>query len=158
MVYSADTFNDPAGIENIHQAGFISRSRRDQLVNFPWHHSVILHEAGVPPIHTPLKTLTALPQHVKVRTCLRVRAHTWRSARGAPQDRLYVVHVAAKDLPADSGLKTAQVGPENTIVIVPYVLPPALALESVAGQVTRASSEPITEVRTKPHQRASAPS
>lgn len=33
------------------------------------------------------------------------------------QERLYVVHVAAKDIPTDSGLKPALVGPENTIII-----------------------------------------
>jgi len=42
---------------------------------------------GVPPIHTPASVLANLPKDVK--------------------KRLYVVHVAAKDIPKDSGLKAA---------------------------------------------------
>jgi CRP-like cAMP-binding protein/glyoxylase-like metal-dependent hydrolase (beta-lactamase superfamily II) len=97
MVYSGDTLNDREGIERFFREGLMTAQRRDALLNFPWHHSVILHEAGVPPIHTPIKTLTALPEDVR--------------------QRLYVVHVAAKDIPKDSGLRMAQVGPENTVVL-----------------------------------------
>lgn len=97
MVYSGDSFNDRDGIQAMFEKGVMTAERRDQLINFPWHHSCILHEAGVPPIHTPVSTLTALPEDVK--------------------ERLYVVHVSKKDIPSDSGLKTAEVGPDNTIVI-----------------------------------------
>jgi CRP-like cAMP-binding protein len=97
MIYSGDTFNDPAGIDGLCEKGVLSPGRRDTLKNFPWDRTVILHEAGVPPIHTPMATLTSLPADVK--------------------ERLYVVHVAAKDIPADSGLKSCGVGPEHTIVI-----------------------------------------
>ena len=53
----------------------------------------MLHEAGAPPIHTPLSVLQALPDHVK--------------------RRLYVVHTAA--IPKDSGLKVAPTGTARTI-------------------------------------------
>jgi hypothetical protein len=54
---------------------------------------VLLHEAGAPPIHTPLKVLQELPQEVR--------------------DRLYVVHTSA--LPLDCGLRVAPVGTSGTI-------------------------------------------
>lgn len=53
----------------------------------------MLHEAGAPPIHTPLRVLQELPQKVR--------------------DRLYVVHTAA--IPADSGLRVAPVGTAGTL-------------------------------------------
>ena len=47
--------------------GVLSQGRRDKLLDFPWGHDAILHEAGIPPIHTPMKTLAALPDDVKAR-------------------------------------------------------------------------------------------
>lgn len=98
MVYSADTFNDPKGIEALFEKGTISKQRRDKLIDFQWHHDVILHEAGVPPIHTPLETLSSLPEEVK--------------------ERLYIVHKKSSTIPVDSGLKSAGLGPVKTIVIL----------------------------------------
>jgi len=49
-----------------------------------WKCDLILHEAGVPPIHTPSKVLAQLPDAVK------------RNIR--------LIHAAAKDIPVDSGL------------------------------------------------------
>ena len=43
-----------------------------------------MHEAGVPPIHTPMKILAALPDDVK--------------------KKLYLVHTSESDIPKDSGL------------------------------------------------------
>jgi hypothetical protein len=54
---------------------------------------VLLHEAGAPPIHTPLAVLQSLPDHIK--------------------DRLYVVHTTA--LPPDCGLRVAPTGTSGTI-------------------------------------------
>ena len=109
FVYSADSFNDPTGIRSLYEKGYISEGRRDKLINFPWHHDLILHEAGVPPIHTPLATLEALPDDVK--------------------QRLYIVHKPSKDVPTDRGLKSALVGPQNTLVISTDVPPNGRALE-----------------------------
>lgn len=109
MVYSADSYNDPPGIEKFFEKGLMTEGRRDKLLKFPWHHNVILHEAGVPPIHTPLTTLEALSEDIK--------------------RRLYIVHKPSKDVPTDKGLKSALVGPENTIVISQDEAPSAKALE-----------------------------
>lgn len=97
IVFSGDTLNDPGRIRAMHKDGYLSKGRRDFLLNFPWHHTVIVHEAGPPPIHTPTKTLEDLPDDVK--------------------KRLYVVHIAEKNLPENKGLKIAEAGVEHTIRI-----------------------------------------
>eukprot|EP01015_Nassula_variabilis_P006932 TRINITY_DN15272_c0_g1_i1.p3 TRINITY_DN15272_c0_g1~~TRINITY_DN15272_c0_g1_i1.p3 ORF type:complete len:101 (+),score=25.49 TRINITY_DN15272_c0_g1_i1:65-367(+) len=55
------------------------------------------HEAGVPPIHTPLRVLKALPEEIKKKTLL--------------------VHIAGKDVPDDIGIKVAPDGLQNTVVL-----------------------------------------
>jgi len=110
IVFSADHMNDPARIKQLCEDGILSEGRRDSLLAFPWHHDLILHEAGVPPIHTPMETLIALPDEIK--------------------RKLYVVHVAFDKVPVESGLNPAKQGVENTIVIKDAILPPhASALE-----------------------------
>lgn len=81
----------------MHAEGVLSAGRRDELLNFPWHHELILHEAGVPPIHTPLATLEALDDKVK--------------------ERMYLVHVSEGVVPKGSKLKVAPVGVKNTLEI-----------------------------------------
>jgi hypothetical protein len=72
----------------------LSKGRADELRQIPLQDcDALLHEAGAPPIHTPLAVLQALPEHVK--------------------ERLYVVHTSA--LPPDSGLRVAPTGTAGTI-------------------------------------------
>ena len=97
LAFSSDSLYDPPRIRELHAKGIISETRRDDLLGFPWYHSVVLHEAGVPPLHTPASVLAALPAEIK--------------------RRLYLVHIAEKDVPKDSGLRAAKVGVENTIRI-----------------------------------------
>ena len=54
---------------------------------------MLLHEAGAPPIHTPISVLQELPEKVK--------------------ERLYIVHTSA--LPPDCGLRVAPTGTAGTI-------------------------------------------
>ena len=75
----------------------MSEKRCSHLIENVWDHDLILHEAGVPPIHTPMKVLNNLDNEIKKKTLL--------------------VHVAAKDVPADSGLKIAECGLEKTVVL-----------------------------------------
>lgn len=96
-VFSADTLYDPERIEAMVEEGTLTRERADALIQFPWHHTVVLHEAGVPPLHTPTTVLAQLPDEVK--------------------ERLYLLHIAAKDLPEGQGLKVAPAGVENTVRI-----------------------------------------
>lgn len=98
MVYSGDTLNDPVKLNEMFEEGFLSEGRRDKLLNFPFDkHDVVLHEAGVPPVHTPLSTFEPLSDEIK--------------------ERLYIVHKNPDSVPKDKGLKPAHVGPKNTIVI-----------------------------------------
>lgn len=69
---------------------------------------MILHEAGVPPIHTPQKVLAELPDSVK--------------------KKMYLIHIAEKDLLKDSGLRIPQVGFDSTIIIEQKVNLPELQL------------------------------
>lgn len=97
LAFSSDTLYEPASIAELADKGVITPERRDALLHFPWHHSLIFHEAGVPPLHTPLAPLAALPKEVK--------------------ERLYLVHIAKKDVPEASGLKSAEVGLDKTMRI-----------------------------------------
>jgi len=95
LYFSGDTLNDPTRIWEMYEAGILPAGRRDFFLNYDWHHDLILHEAGVPPIHTPIQRLMELPFEVK--------------------ERILVVHVATKDIPPDSGIKQPKTGIENTI-------------------------------------------
>lgn len=95
LVFSGDTLYDPERIQGMVDREILTPERAQALLNFPWHHNVVIHEAGVPPLHTPTSVLAELPDEVK--------------------RRLYLIHIAAKDLPADAGLKLAKGGVEHTI-------------------------------------------
>lgn len=95
IAFSSDTHYDPDRIKEAHKAGVLATGRAQQLLDFPWYSDVVLHEAGVPPLHTPIDVLKKLPDEVK--------------------ERLYLVHIAEKDVPAASGLKSAPVGLRDTI-------------------------------------------
>ena len=97
LVVSADTLYDPERVRALAAEGVLQKGRAEALVDFPWHHTVVLHEAGVPPLHTPTSALAALPDEVK--------------------RRLFLVHIAQKDVPEGVGLKTAPIGLDQTIRI-----------------------------------------
>jgi hypothetical protein len=72
----------------------LTKERADDLRRLPLQDcDVLLHEAGAPPIHTPLSVLNELPEKVK--------------------RRLYVVHTSA--LPPECGLRVAPTGTAGTI-------------------------------------------
>lgn len=74
--------------------GVLTKERADDLRRLPLQEcDVLLHEAGAPPIHTPLSVLKELPDRVK--------------------KRLYVVHTSA--LPPESDLRVAPTGTAGTI-------------------------------------------
>ncbi|MBX3230023.1 MAG: cAMP/cGMP-dependent 3',5'-cyclic-AMP/GMP phosphodiesterase [Labilithrix sp.] len=100
---SGDTLYDPERITKMYEDGVFTKQRYEALVAFPEHHSAILHEAGIPPLHTPTSALAALPPEVK--------------------KRLYLVHIASKDVPADEGLVAAKEGLEHTIRVEPSSTP-----------------------------------
>lgn len=95
FVYSSDTVYCERTFRRLHRLGVLSRSRMSDLRAFPWHSSLVLHEAGPPPIHTPISSLVELPEEVK--------------------KNLYVIHVSEEAIPPDSGLRLAPTGVENTL-------------------------------------------
>ncbi|GBG33232.1 cGMP-dependent 3',5'-cGMP phosphodiesterase A [Hondaea fermentalgiana] len=93
IAYSADTNYSPSLIEQLHHDGVIGLERKQQLLQFPWDSTVVLHEMGVPPIHTP---------------SLEIEAKCKEDATLA--DRLFIVHTAP-----NSSLKFKQLKEIDTI-------------------------------------------
>jgi len=62
-----------------------------------------MHEAGIPPLHTPLDYLCTLPEETRKRT--------------------FLVHVSADTIPKDSGLQIAPTGLANTLELDVNPLP-----------------------------------
>ncbi|MBI4867086.1 MAG: cyclic nucleotide-binding domain-containing protein [Candidatus Wallbacteria bacterium] len=109
LLYPSDTLNEPRTIQRLHEQGVVDRQRRDTLLDFPWHHTLVLHEAGIPPIHTPIEYLSTLEEEIKQKTLL--------------------VHVSEKAVPPGSGLTVAPTGLEATIDLGAAHLPLQEALE-----------------------------
>jgi CRP-like cAMP-binding protein len=95
--YSCDTLYDPAIIQDLHEQGILSKGRMEDLLDVPWGSSLIFHEAGIPPIHTPMSVLADLPEEVR--------------------NRIYLVHVSESAIPPESGLRIAVPGTANTLEI-----------------------------------------
>jgi CRP-like cAMP-binding protein/glyoxylase-like metal-dependent hydrolase (beta-lactamase superfamily II) len=131
LFVSADTLYDPERVAKLHEQGILTRARRDDLSRLSSHHSVILHEAGIPPLHTPTSVLAKLPADVK--------------------KQMYLVHIASKDVPKGVGLKPAEVGLEHTIrVDVDEVEPrfaEAMALLDVFSMVDFLRDLPLSRAR-----------
>ncbi|HOJ64330.1 MAG TPA: cAMP/cGMP-dependent 3',5'-cyclic-AMP/GMP phosphodiesterase [Spirochaetota bacterium] len=96
FVYSSDHNNDPSLHKKLLEEGIISKERYEQFCNFPWDSNVIYHEAGIPPLHTPVSYLDSLPEEIK--------------------KRIVVYHIAKKDFPKNTSLSLAKFGIENTLV------------------------------------------
>ncbi|MGL4368919.1 MAG: MBL fold metallo-hydrolase, partial [Spirochaetota bacterium] len=95
FVYSSDHDNDPSVHTRLLDGGIISQERYDELSSFPWDSKVIFHEAGIPPLHTPVSYLDSLPEDIK--------------------KKIVVYHIAKKDFPEDTSLSLARFGIENTL-------------------------------------------
>ncbi len=94
MVFTGDHFNNPPALEKLVEKGVLSKQRLADLNHLPVQETdLLLHEAGAPPIHTPLDVLLKLPVDVK--------------------KRLYVVHTSA--LPEGCELRVAPTGTAGTI-------------------------------------------
>ena len=85
IAYSADTNYSSALFDALLERGVIGAGRAAALCSFPWQSSLVLHEMGVPPIHTAKATLAELV----------------RQRPDNLSERLFVVHSASM-APADS--------------------------------------------------------
>ncbi|HOY66508.1 MAG TPA: cyclic nucleotide-binding domain-containing protein [Candidatus Ozemobacteraceae bacterium] len=129
FAYSSDSLYDPPTVRKLFDMGSINRYRMIELMNFPWHHTAIFHEAGIPPIHTPIKNLAELPENV--------------------QERLYLIHVSERSIPAGTKLRKAPAGPDDTLVI-PVTAPvsnEALQYLDVLSHIDLFSELPIEKAR-----------
>jgi len=101
IVYSADTYYDPEGLKAIAARGILSEKRCQALLNFPWDADIVLHESGVPPIHTPLSAFDSVPE--------------------AFRKNIQLIHIGTGDQKAalEKGLRVAKPGVENTTVLSP---------------------------------------
>lgn len=95
ITYSSDHNGNPDLHKELFDKGFISGERYKQLQNFPWDSTMIFHEAGIPPLHTPVKYLDSLPEDIRKKTI--------------------IYHMPKKDMPENTLLRTAEFGIENTI-------------------------------------------
>ncbi|CAN5919745.1 cAMP/cGMP-dependent 3',5'-cyclic-AMP/GMP phosphodiesterase [soil metagenome] len=128
---SGDTLYDPARVTEMFDKGILSQARFEDLIDFPAHHSAIVHEAGIPPLHTPTAALAALPEEVK--------------------KRLYLVHIAAKDVPQDQGLRAAREGLEHTLRVEPSAVPrfgDAIELLDIFSMVDFLRDLPLSRARS----------
>ncbi len=129
FVHSSDTLYDPEVFQTLYERGDVNKQRMVELTNFPWHHSVVFHEAGAPPLHTPMRVLVDLPEQVK--------------------KRIYLVHLTEKAIPEGSGLRKAPDGKEESIII-PVSAPPsneALEYLNVLNHIDLFSGLPIEKAR-----------
>ncbi|KAL4426292.1 hypothetical protein ABPG74_006549 [Tetrahymena malaccensis] len=100
LYFSADTFYCPIKLKKYFEWGYLQQERYQQLANIDFDKfDLILHEAGVPPIHTAQESFMHLSAKAK--------------------QNLYLVHIANKDLKKELGLKIAKSGIEHTIVLIP---------------------------------------
>ena len=98
IAYSADTMYEPKTLHDLCEEGVLSKERRDSLLAFPFETAdLVIHEAGIPPIHTPVDVLKALSENAR--------------------SRLYLIHIAESAAEA-SGLRLARAGTEHTIRVV----------------------------------------
>ncbi len=129
IAISGDTLYDPDRVREMFDAGVLGRGRFRELYSFRGHHNLILHEAGVPPLHTPAVNLAKLSTEVK--------------------RRLFLVHIAEKDVPRDVGLRPAKVGIEHTLRV--DVSPPehrdAIALLDAVSMVDFLRDLPLSRAR-----------
>ncbi len=131
---SGDTLYEPVRVKEMYDAGVLGDERYEELAAFPGHHSAILHEAGIPPLHTPAATLATLPDDVK--------------------RRLWLVHIAAKDVPEGHGLRAAREGLEHTIrvdVSVPPKFSEAIELLDIFASVDFLRDLPLARARQLLH-------
>lgn len=103
FLYSSDHLNHPETIIRMGKARIFPEGRLGFLLNFPWETDIIYHEAGIPPLHTPVAYLASLPSDI--------------------QKKITVYHIATQDFPKDTQLTLAKFGMENTLFFDTEVSP-----------------------------------
>eukprot|EP01119_Soliformovum_irregulare_P016674 TRINITY_DN4868_c0_g1_i4.p1 TRINITY_DN4868_c0_g1~~TRINITY_DN4868_c0_g1_i4.p1 ORF type:complete len:786 (-),score=204.84 TRINITY_DN4868_c0_g1_i4:504-2861(-) len=110
LAYSSDTLYDPDVFTKIRELGVISKEREQSLRMFVFDADVIIHESGVPPVHTSIFNLNELPTHTKKRMLI-VHCHAIPATVEKTLPDGKKIQVEVKDL------KIPPCGLENTLVI-----------------------------------------
>ncbi len=95
LTYSSDHNNDPELHAKLFKEKTIDENRYNELKNFHWDSTIIYHESGVPPLHTPMKILEDLSKEI--------------------QQKTFVYHTSHDSLSEKSNLTMAQFGIDKTI-------------------------------------------
>lgn len=94
ILFSGDHLHDPAMITKLEEKGVLLPGRAEELRTRPLQNTdLLLHEAGVPPLHTAFAELDKLPTRVK--------------------KRMYVVH--SSQIPDEFDLRKAPTGTSGTL-------------------------------------------
>jgi len=97
--FSGDTFFVPSKLKQLHEEGLFNEKRFKFLAEKDFKkYDLILHEAGIPPIHTPMSELAKLDDDIK--------------------KKIYLYHVAEKDVLPEFNLKAVKTGLNNSIIII----------------------------------------
>ena len=97
--FSGDTFYNPVKLEEMYNQGLFSHERFVSLGKRDFSQfDLIFHEAGIPPIHTPASIFIEWPEEM--------------------QKKLYLYHIAAKDVANFPTLKTMKNGLTGTVVLL----------------------------------------
>eukprot|EP00322_Chrysochromulina_rotalis_P019193 CAMPEP_0115869118 /NCGR_PEP_ID=MMETSP0287-20121206/21646_1 /TAXON_ID=412157 /ORGANISM="Chrysochromulina rotalis, Strain UIO044" /LENGTH=403 /DNA_ID=CAMNT_0003323799 /DNA_START=12 /DNA_END=1223 /DNA_ORIENTATION=+ len=101
ITYSGDTCYDPDSLLQLEHRGIISEARRKWLLHRGsiQPSDLLLHEAGIAPIHTPLESLKALPEELR--------------------KNLKIIHVGSKRVKEakEMGIDCVKVGFDHTITV-----------------------------------------
>lgn len=129
LVYTADHMNEPAYMDELLEKGVLTAGRHAELRSFPWDHDLILHEAGMPPIHTPIAALEALPDAVKAKVRL--------------------IHVSESAVKPGSGLRLAEKGLEGThlFAVEEHELSRALEMLEALSRIDLFGALPIARAK-----------
>lgn len=99
MYFSGDTFYNPEMLKKIQQEGVISQERCDFLSSIDFNsYDVILHESGIPPIHTDWNVLDKLSPEIK--------------------EKIFLYHLNEKELSEECSIKVVKIGLSNTYTIL----------------------------------------
>ena len=101
--YSADTFFVPEKLKEYRDQGVFSETRYKSLMEFNWSADIIIHESGVPPVHTPVSSLNSLPETIK--------------------EKLLIVHCSSIPEEDDTGKKVTHLRIPGTGMAETIVLP-----------------------------------
>lgn len=95
ITFSSDHLNEPVFFKELLDNKYINKARYHELMNFPWDSDIIYHEAGIPPLHTPVTFLDSLPEKIK--------------------KKISLYHISKSSVPQKSNLKRCEPGTQHSL-------------------------------------------